>query len=1153
VRGDFSRLSFSRNDNFNGVLPQQGKVLLDSDGIAQTLIANDWQQTAGRDWVGEVAGVPDAAPNSFLVTQAALTGGVVTLTVDAGRLWADGLLVRLPAPHGSTAVSRTATWLEPPIVPNEGSDADVVVGTVDTVVLEVWQRAVNGFAMPEQLVEPALGGPDTAERLQTQFAFRLARLAAGQTCASVTYNESGRGALTASLVPPVVVAGDCPLNASGGYSGFEHQLYRIEILDTGGGPAAFKWSRVNGGLAGRGAFDPATQTIAIDANLAAVNSYSQSNFYLEIEAWDANFGFTRTVAGSAATLNAGVLQLNAAASQGAYPTVAGDVFFRLWDGTSLVSVYPLSATPALLENGIQLQFDPDGAGKYLPGDYWIFPVRAQGISNPQTLIGARLPQGIHYHRVPLAEVTWASDGAGGFVASSTLAGSIEDCRAPLHPISQAQGCCTYRVGDGLQSFGEFTSIQKAIDALPAAGGEVCVLPGRYFENVVIVGRSDVVIHGCGWQTRVASASLNPIGGATALPWLGNHQKTSGIHAVFSVLASGHIEFRDFAIEAAAAEAGILLDGADTPLVTTPHYWKSERGVVDVTLRGLVMTAAQAPAILAVAVVELEIEHNRLLMANVPSIWPAAFLQGREMRFERNLVTLQVGTMNTDALPTSVVADLAADAAAGFAPVAPAGMAANVGHPGGIQIGGPSTDVWVLENEIAGGSRIGVTLGSVAVLDNNQNDTGTWSGVVVIGTDSCCTGTLTFGGTLPGGETIVNAGLLFNIQIHRNFIEDMGLCGIGPVGYFDLAKQDEIISIALLSITQNLIASTVTRAIDTSSTSPLAALFGCGAITVPDVVDLTIRDNTITDFGEQPGVQVSGIFILLGEGVEIVGNQIAETRDWTGTSSENTNPNIFAGGIVLMLSTPPLFTDPLTDSQTPIFEPGVSAVRISGNDVRVALGQALFVTGFGPTSIVNNHLGTGGTVTNSTLQLAQTALVLNFGVGIELTSLIPAPAGVYGQAQGQTGKPDPRAVTFGAVSNGTVLFSNNICQFEARESGQEELTSLFLFTPDALVFSNNTSWLDAPALTISAFTDALLIGGTLQVLGNRLQEPIESVLVSGIAIGGAANITTQNITTSCLLCYGHPIVNANNIALIDGLYEPYCPTLIKGLGSVPQSA
>ena len=107
---------------------------------------------------------------------------------------------------------------------------------------------------------------------------------------------------------------------------------------------------------------------------------------------------------------------------------------------------------------------------------------------------------------------------------------------------------------------------------------------------------------------------------------------------------------------------------------------------------------------------------------------------------------------------------------------------------------------------------------------------------------------------------------------------MGLCGIGPVGFFDLEKTLEIITIDGLHICENSITSTVQRNIQ-ALTAAQAIVEGYGAISIPDVDSLIIRGNTITDFGATPGARVCGVFVLHGEGIEISGNQITETSDW----------------------------------------------------------------------------------------------------------------------------------------------------------------------------------------------------------------------------------------------------------------------------------
>src|SRR5918998_3991704 len=105
MKGDFSQsnghhspLRIEPEDNYSGVLHQQGRVLLDSDWNEQTGITTRWQDQAGRDVIGPgVAAVPAAEPEGLRV-QSALAGAAdrVELAVRPGRVWADGLLAYLP-------------------------------------------------------------------------------------------------------------------------------------------------------------------------------------------------------------------------------------------------------------------------------------------------------------------------------------------------------------------------------------------------------------------------------------------------------------------------------------------------------------------------------------------------------------------------------------------------------------------------------------------------------------------------------------------------------------------------------------------------------------------------------------------------------------------------------------------------------------------------------------------------------------------------------------------------------------------------------------------------------------------------------------------------------------------------------------------------
>ena len=199
----------------------------------------------------------------------------------------------------------------------------------------------------------------------------------------------------------------------------------------------------------------------------------------------------------------------------------------------------------VLEDGITVVFNtsPSG-GSFNIGDFWSFAARtADGMV--EELVKAP-PRGIHHHYTKLSVVTFGSPA------------SYTDCRTPWTCSDQGDcGCCICTVGDGVESFGKFTSINQAIQSLPKTGGEVCILPGRYYEYVVINGLKDVVIRGCGSQTRLASPSMKPG------PQRGRGPRTSprrsGLAAIITVVNSSHIELRSLAVEAADSEAGILLD------------------------------------------------------------------------------------------------------------------------------------------------------------------------------------------------------------------------------------------------------------------------------------------------------------------------------------------------------------------------------------------------------------------------------------------------------------------------------------------------------------------------------------------------------------------------------------------------------------------
>ncbi|MBP9185371.1 MAG: hypothetical protein KBF78_19735, partial [Fuscovulum sp.] len=500
MKGDFSKAAAVTSPNDLGLLFQQGRVIADRDLTEAELIAHAWRETAARDIIGAgVAALPAGTGDGYRVESAAIHGDHVDVVLHPGRIWADGLSVTLPTAAGGGSPVIAASYLAPPANPAGTGVDSIGPGIRDAVILEIAVDALNGFQDVARLIEPALGGPDTAERLHAEQRLHLLRLGPGEDCTTIrdrlADDLSTHGRLSVTLEEPVQIAGDCPVVEGGGYSGFEHNLYRIEIAQTNGAAVMFKWSSMNGGLVGRGRFfggaDPRVQ---ITANRTAILTTGFTDYYLEALEFSAHLGHWRVVYGTTATLNAdGDIDLATPATFGTLPGGGGTVFFRLWNGVQPIAPFAGGATP--FRDGIELHF-PSAPASYRPGDHWTFDLRAGEIDNPETLHDNAPPQGPALRRVPLAEINWTAQG------DTTQGGTIEDCRRRFRPLTNQKVCCTWLVGNGVTTFGDFDSLEEAVAHLPEAGGQICLLPGIHLANLRLDGRHDIRIHGCRDRTLV---------------------------------------------------------------------------------------------------------------------------------------------------------------------------------------------------------------------------------------------------------------------------------------------------------------------------------------------------------------------------------------------------------------------------------------------------------------------------------------------------------------------------------------------------------------------------------------------------------------------------------------------------------------------------
>jgi hypothetical protein len=1141
--------------NIEAVLHQQGRVITDADLSEGELLDLAWNGQAGRDIIGAgVCAVPAAEPQGFRVQAAFVDDAEVMLSVVPGRAWADGILARLAGAQADPAapVARRARYFGPPLAsPLPQADA-IGDGTRDAVILEVSEEAVHGFQYPERLIEPALGGPDTAERAYVNLRFRLLRLAAGEDCGSILGRlqdgPAGKGRLSVSLAPPPVLEEECPVVGGGGYLGFEHQLYRIEIADGDPlAPARFKWSQWNGGLVGRGVFDTTLipARVLIDAGHAAIVSAGPTEFYLEALQYDALDGAWNVVCGVTATLNADhALELGPPV-HGALPTTTDPVFFRLWNGLRDIADFTDAANPVELRDGIRLVFDAPAAESYRARDYWTFSVRAGEIPNRPTLLDQAPPLGIVLHRVALAEIEWTA------ARDTRIAGTIEDCRRRFRPLTRQDLCCTVRVGDGTHSFGDFDTIQAAIDALPAQGGQVCVLPGEYVESIVIDARRNIRLTGCGLRSRIVGAPPRA--------------ELSEAAPVIHVRGGQGITIDALAIVAHASGAGVVCEGADPDFANTRF---ATRPLTGLCLRDLDLRASAHSAVCMTHVRDATLRDCRIRMQDSLCLDPAVFALGDDLLIEHNLV--EVAGRAQAPGPTLVAADdvpnrpgmLSADIGAltervrdDFTAARSAlDFVAGTQSRGGIQIGGTSDRVRIIDNLIRGGAGNGITLGSLIFIDEQDEPVPPVRWPRPRPVDPCDP-------ALPANVIIVvvavpiddgrvraaSAGSLSEVLIERNRIQHMGMNGIGVAGFFDLSGADEFISVEGLSIVGNDIRHCLRR-----SLSPIAAAMidsaGYGGIALADVERLVVRDNLIADNGPSHVEPVCGIFILHGEGVEISRNRILDN----GARTEAGQTTLKAGrrgGINIVHALAPVRAVRIGRLTLP-GQGGDPALVVRHNVVSVPLGQALSATALGPVVVEGNQFTSRGVVQSGpgASFAAATVALLNLGLSNEFylqflafSAVARGALATASLAAAPVARPGLDDQRLGAyLAGGNVLFANNQCLFDVIETGiSVAVSSVAIFSLDDVAFLGNQC--DCNLADDVVIAHVVLFGFSLRACDNRLKESLLHALFSAITLG-FANTTALNQSTHCLLVRAfNPSyrIAAPNTVLVDPLGTGFC--------------
>jgi Family of unknown function (DUF6519) len=569
MSSDRSRLSDRPRHLYTGIVAQQGRVLLDRDVNDLQDIVLSGLATDVRDIVGP-SGTPDdgfriSAPNTaptpgfWSPPEPATTsppeapGSGDDFLIGAGSMYLGGHRIEFPPRQSGQAV--TYSYLDQPDWPvPDPIAADL---THELVYLDAVLQEVSAVEDPD-LLEVALGGPDTAQRLR--FVRRVKRetvqasdcataweqaivawAAQGLTFDPATMRLAAAARLQVSFTEDAGTGDPCDPTATGGYLGADNQLIRVQIsAPPGSQQPTLVWGYDNASFIYRITSvspDGATLTLASDPPDAFHTP--QAGQIVEILTTG-----SMIAAEPDETDPTGVRQIVrvAAAAIGEFhdlaqpygPLTQGDptsyivlskpvgaaiaasalpLFLRVWQAQLPVTIgTPVTLYDPNTQISTGLEVTLSGANVLADGTYWQIAVRPstpQAVYPEDLLTAPRAADGPLRLVCPLAVIDW----------TATAAPSITDCRNTFDNLvnltRRRPGCCIVAISP--RDLTATTSLQTLIDraATTAQRATVCLAAGIYTLSAPLQlgpAHAGIIIESCGGP---AVLEVNPAADATA--------------------------------------------------------------------------------------------------------------------------------------------------------------------------------------------------------------------------------------------------------------------------------------------------------------------------------------------------------------------------------------------------------------------------------------------------------------------------------------------------------------------------------------------------------------------------------------------------------------------------------------------------------------
>lgn len=1131
---DISRVNFDPRKHYAGVRMQQGRVLMDDDWNENERIDKEEQRRTQADVIGGY-GSPD---DGFKIGAVSTTGGLIDFTIHAGALYLGGIRFEM---EKDETFRLQKDWLQKEdgldLVPG-GGGVPFSGERFDLVYLEAWQQAVSAVE-DSSLLEAALGGPDTTTRVRNMRRVKIFKDAGSAECAvawkrlrtewenrrlgrvNAAYEWVSDMRLTVSFTRVEPENNLCSPAVAGGYLGSENQAIRVQIT----GQNKFTWGFDNAAPLYRVQLSADGKTVTMLTRPKDQYHWPMTDQIVEILPWSAALQALPTAppeSEKVAELSGFLTKVDARFNPdtGVFTLIApvpanfrdqwtnrsdkADLdrpaqfyYLRVWnrsgDLASPVEIpYTAGSAVDLGNTGIRVNFC---GNDWRAGDFWVIAARPE---TPDRVVPWELktgfpPHGVHRFLAPLAIIRW------GF-SNGVLRGEVvHDCRKKFRPLIEQECCCTFTVGDGLTSKGDFNSLQKAVDNLPEEGGKICLLPGIHEANVVISKRRQITISGCG-ELSLLRPLVNS--GDKAIILISHSQKIC-IEQISFFTAEGvaivvedqnrqfdpseHITVRYNQILAAvhAVFINLLADEAGNNKIRIQY---NKIGMLDKP-EGLAAIFSLADGVL--------IERNRIVMIPPPADTPGDSRGGNPPGdvFDP---CIKLANLYEDRGKFRLLLRASLKYLVTYIPVSSTTVYKALG---GIQISCASDDVTVLQNEIIGGRGNGILLGSAAPNPNEQD-------------------------YFPA---------IRQVRIGENSIQQMGGSGIGVLMLPGERESLAPIHVNDLTIYRNRI-ETCALQIPPEKDFTAAAF---GGIVLAFCENALIGENRIENNGRSFFEPVCAIFILLGEKLAISGNHIINNGPRTARTDRPIRRG-FRGGVIICVALQSLRSSFAKGTgaagevtNVPSLD-AAPAVTLYDNVVSQPLGNAVLLVALGPVSVVSNQFTSQGIEQqNPYSRLAGTVLIFNLGLSKDTLALAYATWGRNSRlavtnfsAAPQT-TPPYLSRLYQFWPSGKVMYTANQTLLDLQSTEQSQaFSSQMIVSLDDIACNNNQSECAAflqPGATPETdlvFLNTVLTGVSVRSNDNRFTDGLTLTLFSLFSLG-FMNTATGNQATHCLVVVGAP--------------------------------